>query len=544
MIKALTLNRFRFTISTSTLIILMSLYFGFVLNIPVTGKLIALAANTGNGYFAYSSPLLLSGAFAIIFSLFTWPFIAKPFYILLIFTSSMACFATLRYGVIFDYSMIENIFETNTSEAVSYVNLSSVGFSFAFGVLPSILIILIKFKRSEPLKVRVLKRIGVVVGAFLVISIIYITSYKEYASVGRNNAYLNQLIVPAHIFNTVKYLDRTYLTEPLDYKLIGEDAEQVPASNDKPLMMVLIVGETARSSNIAYNGYQRNTNPYTEDKNIISFQNTSSCGTATAHSLPCMFSNMNRKGYSKQRANSQDNALDIIQRAGIQVLWKENDGGDKSVAKNINKVQITADQYPEYCDKMYCYDQAMLSNMDNEIRENGNKSQLFAFHIIGSHGPTYWKRYPKDKELFSPSCNQSDIENCTDEEIINVYDNTIAYTDFIISETIAKLESYRDKYNVALMYISDHGESLGENGLYLHGTPYALAPEGQTKIPWYIWMDSSFEQAYKINRQCLENKAKQGNYSHDNLFHTLIDFSGVKTTAVDNTMSLMTSCRQ
>lgn len=533
----------RLSISSSAFIILISLYFGFVLNYPVVDKLITLAAETGDGYFAYSSPLLLSAAFAIIFSLFTWPFITKPFFILLVSSSAMASFATLQYGVIFDYSMIENIFETNTGEALSYVNLSSIGFSVVFGVIPSILIALVSFDRSASLKVRIIKRVAVIIGAVVVISAIYLSSYKEYASVGRNNSYLNQLIVPTHIFNSVKYVDRTYFTEPLEYKIIGEDAAAMTAENNKPLLVVLIVGETARSANINYNGYERNTNPYTENQGIISIQDVSSCGTATAHSLPCMFSNLNRKGYNKLRANSQDNALDIIQRAGVKVLWKENDGGDKAVAKNINNLLITPSENPEYCGSIYCFDEVMLKNFDQEISENQNSNQLFAFHIIGSHGPTYWKRYPKEKELFTPSCNQSDIENCSDEEIVNVYDNTIAYTDFVISETIKKLESYKEEYNVALMYISDHGESLGENGLYLHGTPYALAPEEQTKIPWFLWMDASFEQAYNIDRQCVEEKAQKGGFSHDNLFHTLIDFSAVTTSAINPEMSIIASCR-
>ncbi|WCE30566.1 phosphoethanolamine transferase [Vibrio sp. SCSIO 43137] len=542
--KLLSLSKFRFNISASAFIILMAIYFGFVLNFPVTEKIITLFAETGNGYFAYSSPLLLSAAFAVIFSLFTWPFIAKPFYIFLVFTSAMACFATLRYGVIFDYSMIENIFETHTGEALSYVNPSSIGFSLAFGVVPAILIALVRFEKKTPLKIRILKRFAVVLGALGVIAVIYVTSYKDYASVGRNNSYLNQLIVPSHLFNAVKYLDRTYLTEPLEYKVIGEDAAPVAAANGKPSLIVLVVGETARSANIGYNGYQRNTNPYTEGKGIISFQDVSSCGTATAHSLPCMFSNLNRKGYNKQRANHQDNALDIIQRAGTKVLWKENDGGDKAVAKKLNLLTITPEAFPEFCDGIYCFDEVMLKNFDQQIAANQGDNQLFAFHIIGSHGPTYWKRYPQDKEQFTPSCNQSDIENCSDREIVNVYDNTIVYTDFVLAQTIEKLESYRENYNVALMYISDHGESLGENGLYLHGTPYALAPEGQTKVPWFLWMDNGFENAYGIDRSCIQEKATSASYSHDNLFHSLIDFASVSTKAINKEMSIFTGCRK
>ncbi|SGY95788.1 Phosphatidylethanolamine:Kdo2-lipid A phosphoethanolamine transferase [Moritella viscosa] len=256
---------------------------------------------------------------------------------------------------------------------------------------------------------------------------------------------------------------------------------------------------------------------------IISFQDVSSCGTATAHSLPCMFSNLNRNNYDKNRANSQDNVLDVLTHAGIDTLWKDNDGGDKSVAKNIKKITIDASQYADVCNGSTCYDEAMLKSFDDEIA-NMKENKLIAMHMIGSHGPTYWLRYPQQKELFTPSCNQSDIENCSDEKIVNVYDNTIAYTDYVIAETIKKLQRYSADYNVALMYISDHGESLGEKGLYLHGTPYSFAPEEQTQVPFFMWLPQQYADAKGINKRCLMEKAKTETFSHDNLFHTLLGF--------------------
>nr|SHO06321.1 Phosphatidylethanolamine:Kdo2-lipid A phosphoethanolamine transferase [Moritella viscosa] len=523
-------------------LLLYSLYFGFVLNTPITSRLIEITADTSSWLFVYTAPVLLSCAFIIIFSLFAIPYFAKPFFIFVLVSSAAACYATSKYGVLFDYSMIENVIETNSSEMSSYVNLSSSSYLLFVGIIPAILIAFIRFNTQEPLLKRAFKRLILVISAILILLLIAACFYKSYASVGRNNSYLNKMIVPAHIFNSVKYLKKEVFTEKLAYKAQGTDAVLPAAVNGKPTLMVLIVGETARSMNIGYNGYTRNTNPYTQNMGIISFQDVSSCGTATAHSLPCMFSNLNRNNYDKNRANSQDNVLDVLTHAGIDTLWKDNDGGDKSVAKNIKKITIDASQYADVCNGSTCYDEAMLKSFDDEIA-NMKENKLIAMHMIGSHGPTYWLRYPQQKELFTPSCNQSDIENCSDEKIVNVYDNTIAYTDYVIAETIKKLQRYSADYNVALMYISDHGESLGEKGLYLHGTPYSFAPEEQTQVPFFMWLPQQYADAKGINKRCLMEKAKTETFSHDNLFHTLLGFYGVESNVINPRLDITASCR-
>jgi len=532
----------KLAVSSSLFVLVIACYFGFVLNYAVSSKIITLASKTGSGLFAYSAPILLSSAFVVVFSLFTIPYLTKLIFTILIITSALASYATLNYGVIFDYSMLENIFETNSAEASSYLSFKAVIYFIILGVIPTLMLWMVEFSKKHSIKTRIMQRAALVLGALAVIAVIFVTAYKDYASVGRNNAYLNKLIVPSHIYYTVKYIDRTYLSTPLKYQQIGLDAKKIASANGKPELIVFVLGETARAMNLGSNGYKRNTTPYTEKYGVISFSQVSSCGTATAHSLPCMFSNMNREKYKKSVANSQDNALDIIQRAGVSILWEDNDGGDKAVAKNIPKKVIEPAEHPKYCDSDVCYDEALLQNLDTEIVSKKDKDQLYVLHLIGSHGPTYWKRYPADHELFKPSCNRADIENCSDEEITNVYDNTIAYTDFVISQLINKLQKYRDDYNVALMYMSDHGESLGENGLYLHGTPYAIAPKEQTSVPWMVWLDDRFAQNYGINRTCVADKAPEV-LSHDNLFHTLLDFANVETSAKDGAMSILDSCR-
>jgi lipid A ethanolaminephosphotransferase len=328
------------------------------------------------------------------------------------------------------------------------------------------------------------------------------------------------------------------------YLQLGKDAHLVPAVNNKPTFVIFLVGETARSQNIAYNGYHRNTNPYTENLGIISFQHVTSCGTATAVSLPCLFSNMERTQYNKQRAIKQDNVLDILTHAGIKVHWIENDGGDKEVAQNLPKTSPNSNDNPNLCNDNGCYDQVMLSQLPDLIEKNKGKNQLFALHLIGSHGPTYYQRYPKEKALFKPACERNDIENCSDQEIVNVYDNTIAYTDYVIAQSIALLETYQDQYNIALFYLSDHGESLGENGLYLHGTPYVVAPQEQTHVPWFMWASEQYFNNKKLDKACLQQSALNDEVSHDNLFHTLLGFYGVETKQKQQALDLTANCKK
>ncbi|KKC99364.1 phosphoethanolamine transferase [Photobacterium halotolerans] len=519
---------------------LLAFYYAFVFNIPVTTKIYQLSHYQMTP-FVMSTPFLLFFCFIIVFSFICQPFFYKPVSILLVTTSSLALYASMKYRVMFDYSMIENIFETNTSEAGSYLNISSIFYFSFFGVLPSILILFTDITYSTSVLKEALKRVVLILVALIGACLIAIFFYKDYASVGRNNSYLNKMINPAHVYNTFKYINRTYLTSPEPYQTIGKDAKLKPSDNKKDTLFVVVLGETARSMNFYYNGYKRNTNPYTTDMGLISFKQVSSCGTATAVSVPCMFSNMNRSDYKKSKASNQDNVMDVIGHAGVNLLWKDNDGGDKGVATHFVKIATDPTQNSPLCDGDTCHDEVLLAGLDKEISERPGNT-LITLHMIGSHGPTYFQRYPKSMTLFSPACESKDIEKCTDAEIRNTYDNTIAYTDYFISELIKKLETYQSKYNVAMMYISDHGESLGENGLYLHGTPYTIAPSEQTTVPWLMWIPDQYADAKGIDKNCLAGLAKSRHFSQDNFFHTLIGLFGVITSAKNPSLDITESC--
>ncbi|WP_413701251.1 phosphoethanolamine transferase [Psychromonas sp. KJ10-10] len=510
----LTVNR----LSPETIISLLAVYFASVLNLPFSQRIYQLA---GDSHFLFSltPTLLLTACFVIIFSLiysFVSGRIFKPFMIFLLITSASAMYASLQYQIVFDYSMIENIFETNPGEAFSYLNAQSILAVLILGVLPAIWLFNVEIIAPSSWYIGLFRRVVLMLIGVVIIVLLALFFYKDYASVGRNNKYLNKMINPAHFYNSVKYLNKRYLSTPLPYKQQGLDATISVANNEKPTLLVLVLGETARSQNMAYNGYPRNTNPYTQDQGIISLQKVASCGTATAHSVPCMFSSLSRSEYNREKANAQDNILDVLSHAKVDITWFENDGGDKGIAKNITKHEISKNKSNPLCDSNSCYDEVLIEQLTAHLKQQiGSlesappKHHLITLHTMGSHGPTYWNRYPKDKEVFTPACRRSDIENCNDQEIVNVYDNTLVYTDYILSLVIARLQDYSEQYNVAMLYLSDHGESLGENGLYLHGTPYALAPQEQTQVPWFMWLPKQYLRSTKYRSPMPRRKCQK-----------------------------------
>ncbi|MFH0258029.1 phosphoethanolamine transferase [Vibrio rumoiensis] len=534
---------YRPSVKVTTLVVWLAFYYGFILNFPIVAKIFSLSQDVPDFWFPYTAPFVLLFAFIVIFSIFALPIILKPFFIILTLTSALALYAEHEFHVLFDTSMIENVIETNVSEILFYFNVRSVLYLLGFGVIPSLLLLWVKIEYRPSIFREVAARVILVLVALVGISVIAITTYKDYASVGRNNKYLNRMIIPAHVYDAYKYLRRNYLTKPLPYQSLGDDAKLMPTENGKPTLVVMVLGETARAMNFTDNGYARDTQPYTKDLGLISFKDVSSCGTYTALSVPCMFSNMNRTQYNKAKANAQDNAVDIIAKAGVETLWVDNDGGDKGVAHHTQLINIDPGSDETLCDGNTCFDQVMIKPAKQFI-EKDHKNKLVVLHAIGSHGPTYFQRFPVEMAKFAPWCNRKDIEQCTDQEITNVYDNTLVYTDFFLAQVIEQLKGYSKDYNVALMYVSDHGESLGENGLYLHGTPYAIAPKEQTTVPWLLWLPEQYAQQKHIDAACVKQEAQQPNYSHDNFFHSLIGLYGVETKDKQADLDLFSNCHR
>lgn len=500
--------------------------------------------------FLISVPFFFVAFFTVLFTLFSFKRMDKIFFIPLILLSSILNYAMCEYGIIFDGDMIQNIFETDYAEATSYLNPHATMWFIGSGIAPAFVLYKTKII-YPPLHRTALQKAGLFFAGLAAIGLIATFYYEDYASVIRNNSDLRRQVVPFYMLgSTMDYLEKTYFDKTVEYRQIALDAHQTPAAADvdsKKDIVVLLVGETQRSMNYQLNGYDRETNPYTKKIGVQSFKHATSCGTATAVSVPCMFSNLTREGYSKKLALSQDNLTDVLQRAGVNVIWIDNNSGCKGVCKNVKTVVNAKEKYgkdPKFCNGEYCYDETLFVELEKTLGEMPHEDTLVALHLAGSHGPTYFERYPPEHKVFTPDCPRSDIQNCSQEALVNTYDNTILYNDYLMGKMIELLEKNKDKWNASLVFMSDHGESLGEKGMYLHGLPYVIAPEEQTHIPFISWFSEGAVNDKKIVSSCVEKIAEENNCSHDNLFHTVLGLFDVQTSAYDGGMDVFRPCRK
>ena len=226
-----------------------------------------------------------------------------------------------------------------------------------------------------------------------------------------------------------------------------------------------------------------------------------------------MFSHLDKKQFNLTDANFTQNLLDIAKLAGYDVIWKDNDDGCKKVCNRVHKIDAKIGNKQPFCFGNYCHDDILLDGLNEELN-NINKDTLIVLHTMGSHGPTYYKRYPEQFKKFTPTCDTANLQDCTQEQIINTYDNTIVYTDYIISSVIDILKNQK-QLETAMLYVSDHGESLGENNIYLHGLPYAIAPKEQKQVPMILWLSDTKKTSLNINAEQLRKKAETHKFSHD-----------------------------
>ena len=431
--------------------------------------------------------------------------------------------------------MITNTFETDTSEFLDLVSFKSVLYFLIFGLLPSIIVWRLNLKKLS-FKLQLWQRLKTVLFLVAVFVLIVLTFSKHYSSFARENRDLRLYITPSYyLYSAIKFTNSKFATSSQPFKEIGLDAKINKKSNQRRLV-ILVVGETARSDHMSINGYKLKTNPYLEKEEIISFKKMTSCGTDTALSVPCMFSLLERSSYNHTEGKNMSNVLDIISHAGVSVLWLDNNSSSKSVADRVNYKDYRSSKLNSICNPE-CRDEGMLSNLQSFIDTQNNNDILIVLHTMGSHGPAYHKRYPAEFEVFKPVCKTNQLNECSDLEISNAYDNTLLYTDYFLSKVIGLLKVNSKVADTAMFYLSDHGESLGEGGLYLHGMPYFMAPDEQKEIPAFMWFDNSISSVFNID---LIKKNSELPQSHDNLFHTLLGLMDVETEVYEKNMDLTT----
>lgn len=314
----------------------------------------------------------------------------------------------------------------------------------------------------------------------------------------------------APIRSSIRYTQTT-LSTPQSYTQVGLDATLFMP----PQLGVLIIGESARAQNFEYNGYNRPTNPFSKSYDLINFSNFTSCGVITAISVPCMLTNLTHKTYTARNlSHYRDNILDIAKRAGFSVYFLSNNGGDciGAVCKRLDSDKII------YYNNKHL-DGDMLEKARQIVHSESSAPIFLVLHLHGSHGAQYYMRYPQEFEFFTPICTQSNLQECSRESLLNAYDNSLRYTDFLIAQIIKEVQNL----NAFVWYISDHGESLGENGMYMHGgLPYMLSPKEQTHIPSLLYVSDPSQRALAKRRQ-------DERLNHDYVFHTLLHLLGIHT---------------
>ncbi|MEF3048192.1 phosphoethanolamine transferase [Pseudotabrizicola sp. L79] len=465
----------------------------------------------------------------------------KPVLATLILIAAAANYYERAFGVLIDREMVRNVLETTVTESKHLMTFQMVWQITLLGVLPAALVFVPVIRRRKPLHqiwrwpVGIAASFALLVGALLV-------DYKSFSAALRERHDLMGAYQPGATINAVRRFasDQWTTAEPVAAPY-GTDATPGPllAAATKPVLLVYFVGETARAQNFGLNGYARDTTPQLRKRNVINFSDVSSCGTSTAVSVPCMFSHHGMDDYSRNAFLSSENLLDILNRAGFDVQWFDNNTGDQKVAKRLGFTTITASIAPEACIDE-CTDEAFLPIIQ-KTAETMTQNTVLVLHMIGSHGPAYYLRYSKDRALFQPECTTTQFANCAPEDIVNAYDNSIVETDHVLAQTIDLLAA-SDRILPAMVYVSDHGESLGENGLYLHAAPMFMAPAEQRKVPMVMWMDSDFTTAMQVNTACLSENATQP-ISHDNLFHSVLGLLNVSTTVRDAALDLTAPCK-
>lgn len=453
----------------------------------------------------------------------------KPFLILILVIGGISAYAMDTYGYIISGIAYQSLFATDTNELRDLINYKLLLYVLFLVILPIIAILCLKLRYPS------YKRHLLYLLVAMLLTVVNLSIFnKDYISFIRNHRPVRYLLNPAQpLYSLVKYTFQKFQKRQAVAFNILDTNPVMTASNDKPKLVILVIGESDRAINHSLNGYDRITNPLLSRRNdVFSFTQFYSCGTETSVSVPCMFSPFKREDFTNDKGLNTENVLDILQKSKVHVVWRDNDSGCKGVCDRVITEDFNNAKILPFCKDGECFDEILLHQLNKVVTKN-TQDKLIVLHKKGNHGPAYYKRYPKKFTGFTPVCESSNLAKCSNEEIINTYDNIILYTDYFLDNIINQLQNVSTVYQTAMIYVSDHGESLGEHGMYLHAMPYWIAPQEQTHVPFIFWASEDFS----IDRSRLKALQQQP-LSHDNLFHSLLGLFKIQTTAYDSELDM------
>ncbi len=538
-----------------TLVLLVSAWLALAGNVPLWRTLWALPEHSGWHGLVFSLALAawIGAALVVLLSLLAWPRIFKPLAVLLLVVAAASTYFMLQYGVVIDATMMANVAQTDPREVRDLLSWQLLLSLLLVAGLPAAWLL------RQPMVRRVWwaqawRNLLVGVLALGVLGGVTLASYQDLASLMRNHKHVRYLFNPLNVlYGGGKLAAETLPRANRTLQPIGLDARLGPthALAQRTPLVVLVVGETARAANFSLGGYTRPTNPQLAqlqaEGGLTYFTDVRSCGTNTQASVPCMFSHQGKEAHEASR-QPYENLLDVLQRAGLAVLWLDNQSGCKGLCDRVAQVLTRTLDDPALCQGGECFDEIMLKNLDQRIAAldpaRRARGVVVVMHQMGSHGPAYFRRSPAAFKKFLPECASNVLQDCAREQLVNTYDNSIVYTDHLLASTVRWLEraGQQRPIDTALVYVSDHGESLGENNLYLHGLPYALAPQFQTHVPMLTWLSPAMQTRLGLRTGCLRQNAAAP-LTHDNLFHSMLGLLDVNTSLHRPQLDIFSGCR-
>lgn len=536
-------------ISLAKFNLLIALWLGLALNLAFFQKIQQLTPYQGIKVqlFLAATVIVVIALYNAVLQILNWRWNAKVLAAVLLFIGGFSAYFVSSLGVAISPDQIQNAMQTDPNEVKDLASMRLVLWSIFMVILPIVLMTQIPIVKEALPKVLLKKTVNLL-ASFAVVGGLLFVFYVDYAAIFREHRELKGMLSPQNaIASSLSYYRHQAPQKNLPLVTYGTDAHRnIDVSNQaKPKLMVLVVGETARAESFSLNGYSKNTNPELSKLDILNFSQVSSCGTATAVSVPCMFSGMPRKDYDEQLASHREGLLDIAKRAGYKVAWLDNNSGCKGTCNRVEQVQFSPELKKKWCRGAgsECHDEILVDGLKqyiDAIPENDHTPRLIVLHQMGSHGPAYYARSTAPYQPFKPTCDTNAIQGCSPQELINSYDNSIVYTDYVLSQIIGTLNG-NQKYQTGFWYLSDHGESTGEHGMYLHGAPYAIAPTQQTHVPMIMWFSPAWKAANATQIACLSAQ-KSKELSQDNLFPSLLSMLDVNTKVKDQNNDMLHSC--
>jgi lipid A ethanolaminephosphotransferase len=500
-----------------------------------TAAIEAFGTDSSTWPFYLSLFISIVAVLVLLLSAFCHRMLVKPVLIAVLMLSATLSYFADAYGTVFDAQMLANVLATDSAEAGDLFTPKLLLWIGLLGVLPSVAVWRVNLTFPDWIGETIarLKQAGAAVAVILVSGILF---GGHYAALLREHREVTNKMIPAFaLLSAIRTAGHAIpAAAPTEHVVLGRDAA-LPRSDGHRELVIMVVGETVRADHWGLNGYARDTTPLLRKVNVLNFPDFWSCGTSTAISVPCMFSNLGHDRFDRSTATATDNALDILSRAGVSVLWRDNNSSSHGVAARVTYQDYRSPQRNPKCEERECRDEGMLDGLQAYI-DDQKGDILIVLHQMGNHGPAYYKRYPKEFERFTPVCTTSDLGSCTPEQIRNTYDNAILYTDDFLSKVIELLKANDHKYETAMFYLSDHGESLGEYGIYLHGAPYGLSPEAQRHVPAVMWFGEGIK--HDLVTTSLEERSRR-RWSQDNVFSTLLGFFEIQTTAYKASMDVL-----